>query len=117
MIAQDTGSAIVGAARADLFLGSGDAVGRRAGLGAAWRRPRRPVAQRRSRVTRRRVLTAGEIEVWRAVADSVTQRMPGAFVPVRPEPARLDAPRLEVARRARPCPAPPAGTTGRADRA
>ena len=32
MIAQDTGSAIVGPARADLFLGSGDAAGRRAGL-------------------------------------------------------------------------------------
>src|SRR6204780_5348178 len=31
MIAQDTGSAIVGAARADLFLGSGDAAGARAG--------------------------------------------------------------------------------------
>jgi membrane-bound lytic murein transglycosylase A len=31
MIAQDTGSAIVGAARADLFFGSGDAAGGRAG--------------------------------------------------------------------------------------
>ena len=31
MIAQDTGSAIVGAARADLFFGSGDAAGARAG--------------------------------------------------------------------------------------
>jgi membrane-bound lytic murein transglycosylase A len=31
MIAQDTGSAIVGAARADLFFGSGDAAGERAG--------------------------------------------------------------------------------------
>jgi membrane-bound lytic murein transglycosylase A len=31
MIAQDTGSAIVGAARADLFFGSGDAAGQRAG--------------------------------------------------------------------------------------
>ena len=31
MIAQDTGSAIVGAARADLFLGSGEAAGARAG--------------------------------------------------------------------------------------
>jgi membrane-bound lytic murein transglycosylase A len=31
MIAQDTGSAIVGAARADLFFGSGDASGARAG--------------------------------------------------------------------------------------
>jgi membrane-bound lytic murein transglycosylase A len=30
-IAQDTGSAIVGAARADLFFGSGDAAGARAG--------------------------------------------------------------------------------------
>ncbi len=32
MIAQDTGSAILGAARADLFMGSGDEAGRRAGL-------------------------------------------------------------------------------------
>ncbi len=31
MIAQDTGSAIVGPARADLFFGSGDAAGARAG--------------------------------------------------------------------------------------
>jgi membrane-bound lytic murein transglycosylase A len=31
MIAQDTGSAIIGAARADLFFGSGDAAGARAG--------------------------------------------------------------------------------------
>ncbi|GAB4361435.1 MAG: murein transglycosylase A [Oricola sp.] len=31
MIAQDTGSAIVGAARGDLFMGSGDAAGARAG--------------------------------------------------------------------------------------
>jgi membrane-bound lytic murein transglycosylase A len=31
MIAQDTGSAIVGAARADIFFGSGDAAGKRAG--------------------------------------------------------------------------------------
>jgi membrane-bound lytic murein transglycosylase A len=31
MIAQDTGSAIVGAARADLFFGSGDEAGARAG--------------------------------------------------------------------------------------
>jgi membrane-bound lytic murein transglycosylase A len=31
MIAQDTGSAIVGPARVDLFFGSGDAVGARAG--------------------------------------------------------------------------------------
>jgi len=31
MIAQDTGSAIVGAARGDLFMGSGDAAGTRAG--------------------------------------------------------------------------------------
>jgi membrane-bound lytic murein transglycosylase A len=31
MVAQDTGSAIVGAARADLFFGSGDAAGARAG--------------------------------------------------------------------------------------
>lgn len=32
MIAQDTGSAILGPARADLFMGSGDEAGRRAGL-------------------------------------------------------------------------------------
>lgn len=32
MIAQDTGSAILGPARADLFLGSGDQAGRQAGL-------------------------------------------------------------------------------------
>jgi len=32
MIAQDTGSAILGAARADLFFGAGDVAGRRAGL-------------------------------------------------------------------------------------
>ena len=32
MIAQDTGSAILGAARADLFMGSGEAAGRQAGL-------------------------------------------------------------------------------------
>ena len=32
MIAQDTGSAIVGPARADIFFGSGDAAGARAGL-------------------------------------------------------------------------------------
>ena len=31
MIAQDTGSAILGAARADLFFGGGDEAGRRAG--------------------------------------------------------------------------------------
>ena len=31
MIAQDTGSAIVGPARADIFFGSGDAAGARAG--------------------------------------------------------------------------------------
>ncbi len=31
MVAQDTGSAITGAARADLFIGSGDAAGERAG--------------------------------------------------------------------------------------
>ena len=32
MLAQDTGSAILGPARADLFFGSGDEAGRRAGL-------------------------------------------------------------------------------------
>jgi membrane-bound lytic murein transglycosylase A len=32
MIAQDTGSAIRGAARGDIFFGSGDAAGNRAGL-------------------------------------------------------------------------------------
>jgi membrane-bound lytic murein transglycosylase A len=32
VVAQDTGTAIVGAARADLFFGSGDEAGRRAGL-------------------------------------------------------------------------------------
>ncbi len=31
MIAQDTGSAIIGAARADIFFGSGEAAGTRAG--------------------------------------------------------------------------------------
>jgi membrane-bound lytic murein transglycosylase A len=31
MIAQDTGSAILGAARADLFFGGGDVAGARAG--------------------------------------------------------------------------------------
>jgi membrane-bound lytic murein transglycosylase A len=31
MVAHDTGSAIVGPARADLFFGSGEAVGARAG--------------------------------------------------------------------------------------
>ena len=31
MIAQDTGSAILGAARADIFFGGGDAAGARAG--------------------------------------------------------------------------------------
>ena len=31
MIAQDTGSAIKGAQRADIFFGTGDAAGRRAG--------------------------------------------------------------------------------------
>ena len=31
-VAQDTGSAIVGPARADLFFGGGDAAGARAGL-------------------------------------------------------------------------------------
>jgi membrane-bound lytic murein transglycosylase A len=31
MIAQDTGSAIIGPARADLFFGAGEAAGRRAG--------------------------------------------------------------------------------------
>ena len=31
MVGQDTGSAIVGAARADLFFGTGDAAGQRAG--------------------------------------------------------------------------------------
>ena len=58
-------------------------------------------------MTRRRVLTAGEIEVWRAVADSVTQRMPGAFVPGWPEPVRLDVPRPEAARRGALAPVPP----------
>ena len=32
MIAQDTGSAIVGPARGDFFFGSGEEAGRRAGL-------------------------------------------------------------------------------------
>ena len=32
MVAQDTGSAIVGPARADIYLGTGDAAGRIAGL-------------------------------------------------------------------------------------
>jgi membrane-bound lytic murein transglycosylase A len=32
VVAQDTGTAIVGATRADLFFGSGDEAGRRAGL-------------------------------------------------------------------------------------
>jgi membrane-bound lytic murein transglycosylase A len=31
MIAQDTGSAIIGPSRADLFFGAGEAAGRRAG--------------------------------------------------------------------------------------
>jgi membrane-bound lytic murein transglycosylase A len=31
MVAQDTGSAIKGAQRADIFIGTGDAAGRRAG--------------------------------------------------------------------------------------
>ena len=31
MIAQDTGSAIIGPARADIFFGTGDAAGARAG--------------------------------------------------------------------------------------
>ncbi len=32
MVAQDTGSAIVGPARGDFFVGSGDVAGERAGL-------------------------------------------------------------------------------------
>ena len=110
MIAQDTGSAIVGAARADLF-GSGDAAGARAG---AIRHPAefvrasaargRAVKETPPRPQRLRRLSDEEIALWTEVARSVARRR-GAALPTPSNPVRA----------ARP-PAPPPSTADASSR-
>ena len=106
MIAQDTGSAIVGPARADIFFGSGEAAGARAG---AIRHPgefRRALARRRRAVKeappphRLRRLSDEEIALWTEIARSVSRRR-GASLP-----ASVPACRAEAGRAA-PLPPPP----------
>ena len=95
MIAQDTGSAIVGPARADLFFGSGESAG-----SASGRHPP-PVLLHRAdayggdpmkeapppRPQRLRRLTDEEIALWAEVARSVSRRR-GATLPAAPKPVR-----------------------------
>ncbi len=86
MIAQDTGSAIVGPARADLFFGSGDAAGARAGAIRHRGDVHRAHARRRRAVNdgplplRLRRLSDEEIALWTEVARSVSRRR-GASLP------------------------------------
>ena len=103
MIAQDTGSAIVGPARADLFFGSGDAAGESRRRDPASRNLRRSAAQRRRAVKdgppRLRRLTEEEIALWTEVARSVSRRR-GASLPTSSKPLAAKPPQ--------PAPAPSA---------
>ena len=121
MIAQDTGSAIVGAARADLFFGSGDA-GRRARrrhspsgrVHRASAARGRPVKDTPPRPQRLRRLSDEEIALWTEVARSVARRrgatLPDAIesrqAPPGPLPRLQPPPNLRPARPAKPS-APP----------
>ena len=94
MIAQDTGSAIVGPARADLYFGSGDAAGARAGAIRHRGRVHRASAARRAvlkdtppRPQRLRRLSDEEIALWTEVARSVARRR-GASLPAQSNPVR-----------------------------
>ena len=104
MIAQDTGSAIVGPARADIFFGGGDAAGARAGAirhrGAFTVLCPSETSRegRRRRPMRLRRLSDEEIALWTEVAK---QRL----APPRREPAdarRSRVPAATAARRRRP---------------
>ena len=110
MIAQDTGSAIVGPARGDLFFGSGDAAG-------SHRRPRPPRggdvrAARRRRAERRmmRRLRAEERELWDKLRGTVKPLpTPGSeALPTRrrSRPRRRTRRRPSAARSRRPRAAP-----------
>ena len=118
MIAQDTGSAIVGPARADLFFGGGEAAGARAG---AIRHPGEfavllPVGESREGGPpphRLRRLSDEEIALWTEVARSVSRRrgasLPTPVTAVRAEAGRAAAPPplrprwLRSRRSPRPC--------------
>ena len=89
MIAQDTGSAIVGPARLDIFFGSGDDAGARAG---DIRHPGTPhgaaaeIARVTERPRRSRLLSDEEIDLWLTVARTVVARS-GAMLPAaKPKP-------------------------------
>ena len=94
MVAQDTGSAIVGPARADIFFGSGDEAGARAGairhradftvLSRGRTRREGAAAPRPQRLRR---LTDEEIALWTEVARSVARRR-GAILPTPSGPVR-----------------------------
>ena len=126
MIAQDTGSAIVGPARADLFFGSGEAAGARAGairrkgevvVLLAARRP--AVKEAPQRPHRLRRLSDEEIALWTEVARGVARRR-GATLPTPSKPpCRRAGPRPASGRGPRrPKPAGEAGhAAARADRA
>ena len=103
-IAQDTGSAIVGPARADLFFGSGDAAGARAGAIRHEGRVRRALAARRRAVKeapqrphRLRRLSDEEIALWTEVARGVERRR-GAALPTPSNPLVAEPPRSAAGR-------------------
>ena len=113
MIAQDTGSAIIGPARADLFFGAGEAAGRRAGRHPARRRNDcaaaegrwgRSVSEENSRRYARR-LSQAEAELWTiATADVRPAR-------ARPRKHVSPTPAAEV-----PAPLSPSGPSAVSDR-
>ena len=115
MVAHDTGSAIVGPARADIFFGAGEAAGARAGAirhrgairrsGAIGGRAVKETAERPAPARLRR-LSEEEIALWIEVAKSVARRR-GATLPTlaAPRPAAAPAPAGEET------PAPPAAAS------
>ena len=119
MIAHDTGSAIVGPARADIFFGAGEAAGRARRRDPSSRRFRRPGADggravketaERPTPARLRRLSDEEIALWIEVAKSVARRRgatlptlaaprPAAAAPAAPPPKRRRPPRRPSRRR------------------
>ena len=111
MIAQDTGSAILGAARADIFFGGGDAAGARAGAirhrgdfdGAAAARGRamKEVVGQAARAPPERRLSDEEIALWAEVAKSVARRRGASLPTLAPPPMPPRRPRRPRRRRRR----------------
>ena len=122
MVAHDTGSAIVGPARADIFFGAGEEAGARAGairhrgafavLLPCGRRAVKETAERPRRARLRR-LSEEEIALWIEVAKSVARRR-GASLPTlaAPRPA-ADARRRRRRRAPPPAAAKPRRPPGR----